>query len=350
MGLVKLIKNRISTEWKDAFNNNVDYLEKQAEENLERHNTTNARIDNLVLEASGDSSAEVVDARVNNKDVTFATLEERLLEHENNSDISIAALEDGQSDQSEQIDKLNDTISELYDTSGSTVDIYVALNGSDGLGDGSEEKPFKTIQKAVDQIPLLNSSNTTIWIGDGSYLEDVVVQGVNASRVVIRTIQATETLTPETGLPVKVRSVGFFYCSGYLQIRGIELVDQANTPMFESRRYGFCCEQGGYLVLYNVRCAESTKSINPYVATYIGGMSKLHVYSSYFENQAQINVSRLFGESRISSSVTGTANAIGFEADNGTVRDSTTSSLSATTKHKVSGEGLIIAGGTILNG
>lgn len=27
MGLLKLISNRISTEWKEAFNRNVDYLE-----------------------------------------------------------------------------------------------------------------------------------------------------------------------------------------------------------------------------------------------------------------------------------------------------------------------------------
>ncbi|MDT2774783.1 hypothetical protein P7H39_14815, partial [Enterococcus durans] len=92
MGLLKLISNRISTEWKEAFNRNVDYLE-NLEKNLdEQHKSTNSRIDNLVLHSGGESPNEVVDARVNHKGEVFDTLHGRLLEHENLSDEQISEL------------------------------------------------------------------------------------------------------------------------------------------------------------------------------------------------------------------------------------------------------------------
>ncbi|MDK4351166.1 hypothetical protein M4I17_01945 [Enterococcus thailandicus] len=348
MGLLKLVKNRISSEWKDAFNQNVDFLSKTEINNEIKHKTTNARIDNLVLNANGDSAAEVVDARTNNKGEVFATLYERLLDAENVSDEKLTALSDTQTKQSEQLTQINDTIAELYAGNGSAVDIYVAVTGSDTSGDGTQTKPFQTIQTAINQIPLINSSNTTIWVGNGVYLEDVVLRGVSASKIVIRTIQSVDLLTPATKeLPVKVRSISFFYCSGYFQVVGLELVDQVNTPAYEGHKYGFCCEQGGYLALYKVRCTENTKSVNTYVASYVGGISKMHVYDSYFENQAQVNISRLFGETRMSGSVTGKSNTIGFEADNGTVRDSTSDNFVSTTKNKVSGQGLVITKGMI---
>ncbi|MEQ7227972.1 hypothetical protein ABQD95_16305, partial [Enterococcus avium] len=78
MGLLKLISNRISTEWKESFNKNVDILNRIIRGQTTKIDTTNKRIDNLVLKSGGDSPNEVVDARVNNKGEAFETLESRL--------------------------------------------------------------------------------------------------------------------------------------------------------------------------------------------------------------------------------------------------------------------------------
>ncbi|WP_430596928.1 hypothetical protein [Enterococcus sp. DIV0174] len=351
MGLLKLVKNRISSEWKEIFNQNVDYLNGLETKVDSQNEATNSRIDNLVLNAGGDSPNEVVDARVNSRGEKFATLQGRLTYHEDLADQKIADTEKELESQKEQIGQLNEVIAGLYAGSGSNVDIYVSTkNGNDKTGDGTEQKPFKTIQIAINQIPLINTSTSTIWIDDGVYLEDVFVRGISAGKIIIRTIQSPSTLdVTKSDMPVKVRSVSFFYCSGYFQAQGLELVDQANAPIYEGRKYSFCCEQGGYLALYKVRVAENTKSMSDHTASYVGGMSKMHIYDSYFANQNQINVSRLFGETRASSTVTGASNNIAFEADNGTVRDGTTSTLSATTKHKASAQGLIIAKGTVLS-
>ena len=81
MGLLKLIGNRISTEWKEKFNQNIDYLNDLEKKLSDQDKSTNSRIDNLVLHSGGDSPNEVVDARVNNRGETFETLQARLKAH-----------------------------------------------------------------------------------------------------------------------------------------------------------------------------------------------------------------------------------------------------------------------------
>lgn len=350
MDLLKLLKNRITTEWKETFNKNVDILNRNAHDQDQKLDTTNSRIDNLVLHSGGDSPNEVVDARVNNKGETFDTLESRLLASEDKHDEDVTQLDMTQENQRLQFEQLNQAIGKLMGTYGATLDLYVSVDGDDKNGDGTEEKPFKTIQMAVNVMPLISSSQITIWIDDGVYLEDVVLKSINALRINIRTIQNLGVLDQsKNDLPVKVRSIGFFNCTGYFQIAGIQAVDQANAPIFEGYKYSFSCEQSGYLALNQVRCVENTKAISNHVASYVGGTSKCHIYNSHFDNQNQINVSRLMSETRVAGDVTGTGNNIGFEANSGTVRVSTDSPLNATTKTKATGQGLIITKGTVLS-
>lgn len=51
-----------------------------------------------------------------------------------------------------------------------TRDLYVSNSGSDTTGDGTEAKPFATIQKAVDSLPKnLNGHRNTIHVAVGTY-------------------------------------------------------------------------------------------------------------------------------------------------------------------------------------
>ncbi|EHM3052855.1 hypothetical protein KGA03_000662, partial [Enterococcus faecium] len=113
MELEKLKNNRISNEWKQTFNDNVDYLE-NLEKNLdEQHKSTNSRIDNLVLHSGGDSPNEVVDARVNNKGETFPTLHGRLVEHETLTDEQISELITNAASQKAQVEQLNKAVQQI---------------------------------------------------------------------------------------------------------------------------------------------------------------------------------------------------------------------------------------------
>lgn len=114
MELLKLIKNRISSEWKKTFNDNVDILNRNAHDQDQKLNTTNSRIDNLVLHSGGDSPNEVVDARVNNNGETFDTLESRLLAAENKHDDELESANLNIMDNKEQLGQLNTVIESLY--------------------------------------------------------------------------------------------------------------------------------------------------------------------------------------------------------------------------------------------
>ncbi|HFD0899798.1 TPA: hypothetical protein QFG55_001923, partial [Enterococcus faecium] len=152
MELEKLKNNRISNEWKQTFNDNVDYLE-NLEKNLdEQHKSTNSRIDNLVLHSGGDSPNEVVDARVNNKGEIFDTLHGRLLEHETLTDEQISELITNAASQKAQVEQLNKAVQQIIGGYNEPISIYVSKDGNDQTGDGSQEKPFLTIQTAVNSV------------------------------------------------------------------------------------------------------------------------------------------------------------------------------------------------------
>ncbi|MCS8591669.1 hypothetical protein [Enterococcus faecium] len=346
MGLLKLISNRISTEWKEKFNKNIDYLNDLEKKLSDQDKTTNSRIDNLVINSGGDSPNEVVDARVNREGATFETLQGRLLATETKQESEIAALTDRQNATAEQVDQLNTSVETIVGGSNNNFDIYVsATNGSDQVGDGTEEKPFATIQTAVNQIPLICTQVVTIWIDNGVYLEDVVVKNINASQIHIRPKDNVDDDGYTTGADrsVKVRRISFSYCSGYFRIYGLQGVDQANTSST------FYIENSGYLAVACVTCKEDTKSIKDHVAVRANA-AKCHIYNSYFENQNTVIHSALLADVLASSLNNGKNNNIGMVANNATMRDGMSKTMTfATTRHQIVNSGLIIAKGQVLS-
>lgn len=348
MELEKLKNNRISNEWKQTFNDNVDYLE-NLEKNLdEQHKSTNSRIDNLVLHSGGDSPNEVVDARVNNRGETFETLQARLKAHEDQSDEEISQLSNDASNQKEELDQLNSSVQQIIGGYNEPIDIYVSKNGSDQTGDGTEEKPYATIQTAVNTIPLITTAPITIWIDDGAYLEDVVINGLSYRSLMIKPINDISSINPLTSdLPVRVRSLATTTCVGYTQISGIQIVDTVNAPIDPSgNRYGIMNEQSGYMAINKCKFSENTKSLG-YNAIYVGGVSKLNMYgNTTFINQDVALRVRLMSEAL--AGLTGSGNNIGIKCEDATVRG-TASTAFATTPTSISGNGLIISKGQVLS-
>lgn len=348
MELEKLKNNRISNEWKQTFNDNVDYLE-NLEKNLdEQHKSTNSRIDNLVLHSGGDSPNEVVDARVNNKGEIFETLQARLKAHEDQSDEEISQLSNDASNQKEELDQLNSSVQQIIGGYNDPIDIYVSKNGSDQTGDGTEEKPYATIQTAVNTIPLITASPITIWIDDGAYLEDVVINGLSYRSLMIKPINDISSINPLTSdLPVRVRSLATTTCVGYTQISGIQIVDTVNAPIDPSgNRYGIMNEQSGYMAINKCKFSENTKSLG-YNAIYVGGVSKLNMYgNTTFINQDVALRVRLMSEAL--AGLNGSGNNIGIKCEDATVRG-TASTAFATTPTSISGNGLIISKGQVLS-
>lgn len=348
MNLKELVSNRISSEWKKLFNHNVRETKQEVDSIHTQQLATNQRISNLVLSVGGNSPTEVVDARVDHEGTAHPTLNDRLLSGEQGVARRMRELKLQLANQGASVEQINEVIQQLFSPSAATLNIYVsATRGDDRTGVGSEERPFQTIQMAVNTIPLLNLSSITIWVEDGVYLEDVRVANIHGSSLVIRTIQSQETLAPAThDLPVKVRSIGFFFCSGYFQILGIQIVDTANAPIFQGRRYGIVNEQGGYMAIASCKFGESTQQA-AYNALYCGGASKMNVYGrTTFVNQALAIHSRLMAEVNVGD-ISGSGNTIGFRCDSATLRGTTPSGF-ASTATQTAGVGLIVTKGTVL--
>ena len=214
--------------------------------------------------------------------------------------------------------------------------------------DGTEEKPYATIQTAVNTIPLITTAPITIWIDDGAYLEDVVINGLSYRSLMIKPINDISSINPLTSdLPVRVRSLATTTCVGYTQISGIQIVDAVNAPIDPSgNRYGIMNEQSGYMAINKCKFSENTKSLG-YNAIYVGGVSKLNMYgNTTFINQDVALRVRLMSEAL--AGLTGSGNNIGIKCEDATVRG-TASTAFATTPTSISGNGLIISKGQVLN-
>ena len=349
MELLKLIKNRISTEWKKTFNDNVDILNRIIRGQNQKIDVTNKRIDNVVLHSGGDSQNEVVDARVNNKGETFDTLESRLLAAENRHDEDVENTNGTLLNQQKQMEQLNNGIGKLMGTYGATIDLFVSIEkGDDKNGNGTEEKPFKTIQMAANMIPLISSARATIWVDDGVYLENVIISNISCVSLTIRTIQNVDNFDlSKVDLPVKVRGIGFASSAGYFHIYGLQAVDTANAIQTDGNTCAFYCKQGGYLALNKVKCAENTSSSTNYNALYVNGNSKMNVYYSHFADQSILLKASAMSTALFSGTNTGSGNVVGISADSGaTVTDASSTTSGSTTKYKVQ-LGLVVTKGQV---
>lgn len=349
MNLLKLTKNRISREWKETFNNNVDYLLGLENDLKNSESQTNSRIDNLVLNSGGTSPNEVVDSRVNNKGTTFDTLQSRLTDFENKTDEEIAVINKAREDLKDQVNQLNDSVEYVLGGSADWLNLYVSKErGSDQNGDGSEEKPFATIQMAVNQIPLICIPGVTIRVDDGVYLEDVIIRNVNFTTFYIEPMSSIATLDVGTmDCPVKVRSLAFYQCKGYFKVTGFQFVDVANTPLTSGIKYSLQVEQGGYMAVDRCKFYEDARNLTQ-CAVYVGGLSASNIYGTNgFSKQNICVYAILMSQALVNKATRGGSNTTGTRCSDAIIRGRFRDGFSDI-QETVSGFGLIIAKGTVL--
>lgn len=340
MGLMKLVKNAINSEWKKTFNDNVDYLNELETRVDQRNQATNKRIDNLVLNAGGDSPNEVVDARVNADGVIFETLRERLAAGEELTKKELTLVNQLIKNQSDAITQLNSVIQELYGGSGGSISLFVSAElGNDTTADGTEEKPFKTIQAAINSLPLLSTSQFYIYVEPGVYLEDVVISNITSGRLEIAAtnLSVVDASAGDTG--VFVRSIFFGDCRMYCIVRGITQTDAANAPgrfiYFHGVMYG---------VADRCRAVQNTKNIDGYTAFGWERCVSGNIYYSHISDQFYA-IKAAFGTGvRISITVSGIGNNIVFRSEGSTIYRATSASISGTTMESKTYGGQVFVG------
>lgn len=130
------------------------------------------------------------------------------------------------------------------------ITLHVAKTGNDTTGDGSESKPYLTIQKALDSLPKLLLARADIVIHGGTYEEAVLVYGFSGPNSLTIGGAENETVKIET---VDIRAVNL---AEAVQLRNVELVGTSEDG------YNFSVRTGDveFVVLENVSCTNATAS------------------------------------------------------------------------------------------
>jgi pectin methylesterase-like acyl-CoA thioesterase len=98
--------------------------------------------------------------------------------------------------------------------------LYVSPTGSDETGNGTQEKPFRTIQKALNILPKdFGRYSATIIIANGTYDEHVEIIGYSGSIYL-----QGPTRVSELNDNIKIRSIACYRCTnGYVVLNGLTL-------------------------------------------------------------------------------------------------------------------------------
>ena len=186
---------------------------------------------------------------------------------------------------------------------------------------------------AFNQVALITIPSVTIWIDSGVYLEDPVLRNVSVTALYIRCKDNVDSIDASTAdLPVKVRSVGFFFVRGYIQVTGLQFIDTANGPDFSGS-------------IYQLLANDNRNSSS--MAVYAGGTTQCHIYgNTYFYRQNIAIWAKLMGTILISS-IIGSQNTTGARCDDGVIRREPPIGF-ADIQTKVTGCGLYITKGTTL--
>ena len=185
------------------------------------------------------------------------------------------------------------------------ITLHVAKTGNDTTGDGSESKPYLTIQKALNSLPKLLLARADIVIHGGTYEEAVLVYGFSGANSL--TIEGAENETVKIKT-VDIRAVNL---AEAVKLRNVELVGTSEDG------YNFSVRTGDVecVVLENVTCTNTVPS--SYVgAFWIVDTIFLRMKSCTISNKA-IALDIIASTVYLNNTVTGSDNTVGIRCGSG---------------------------------
>ena len=283
----KWTNNRLDRAFKDWVNSVRDYLVDVSDRLTSTDKRLNARIDNLVAPGNKPSDDnEIRDARTDYDGKLHGSLKARLDSDRKRTVDSFNETNDNLAQANNKITEVDNKLTRLYDEKNKTKTVYVSQErGDDTTGDGTQEKPFKSIQRAVDELPVISSAQLFVNVEKGAYKEDVRIEGVHSNGVTIEAYNHANT-QPEAGpLAVFVRTISFINCPSYCRVRGIEFFDSKNLIADTTgHRQHIFFQRVFYGSVSNARFVENSKALNVSSIAYDSSVGS--VYSSHFETQA----------------------------------------------------------------
>lgn len=206
-----------------------------------------------------------------------------------------------------------------------TISWYVSPTGNDTTGDGTQAKPFKTIQATINKVPKVLNHNATIRITEGTYDEKVVISGFMGSGVLSLAGMNTSSL------PQKVKSISIIGCSAYVSAVFLNITETTGEAI---------------TIKYSVGASLNSCIIDGVASTSdgIGIYTSMATVSSCTISNKRNALYVINGSMIYISSMSGTNNVVGYKVSyGGTIAKYSSSDTrpSATTAEVVDSGGLI---------
>lgn len=151
--------------------------------------------------------------------------------------------------------------------------VYVAKTGSDTTGTGSQDRPFLTIQKAIDTFPRNLSGKVRIHIGPGRYEETITIYNLSGTASLFLD-------APEGGVQIRAAYLG--YCSAYLTLEDLDFYGNKDGPYHASIEAESC----RYVFLNRITCTGVPEVQEDLAAVTASWGTNLFMWDSIISNKA----------------------------------------------------------------
>ncbi len=260
----------------------------------------------LVQLSNNDGSPISADANIKNIEVSFATntgtlsIENGNLTRENNYTLSsvISGINED-AEVSVNVDNQAETINYQFEIPKSV--IYIATDGDDVKGDGSESNPYKTLYRA---FIIANESGTQIYMKSGTY-DYLSYIGINNIIVTISSYNGDVTIDRNSNFDVlkiyenaNLTLNNIKFANGYniyasdsaLHNNGILIIKNCSFTNGTGGCYGQYIDNKGYLEIYDSNFTDTkTVSENHSNAAIITANGYTYIYNCRFENNGFIS-------------------------------------------------------------
>lgn len=227
----------------------------------------------------------------------ITTANENMTAHEEDTDLHVTAEKqqkwDGYDQSIKDVKEIADNnttqLKEKANKNTEELVYYVSKNGNDNNDGLSADKPFLTINKAISKIPNFIANNITVNIADGTYNEEINIEGKNGGSII--TIKGN-TSTPSN---VTINNARVRSCTCLVVIDGFKAITTAKTSFIGS----------------NSTYVDFSHCISNVSASIIGlqaTMSNVILRNSEISNKTSYGILSEYNSNLISIGNTGTTN------------------------------------------
>lgn len=316
---------KFDKEYRDSLDGNFQQAKAVIHELNRQNDLMKNQLRAALVNPTGGGNPEVTAARVALNGTTHGTLYDHIIAVEQ----QIEANETLINNLSGNITDFNKVIS--LETAAASYYVNGATGSDDPENNGSQATPFKTVGRAISEIPIISMGRIyNIYIADGTYDEEIIITNRSGSLILL----IGNSNTPAN---VKIRNLIGNDNASYMNVTGLYATSPDKTQ--------FQVERCSYVNFTNVHATVNNKVNNNAGISYItsrgvvvGSVTSNGVYGVYVGYNSQIN---------LGGSNSGSGNTTGVHSAASVIHKSSANTITGTTNESYSLGGIISNGGII---